>query len=68
MLKHDIIEESSSNYASPVLLVRKKGGSFRCCIDYRALNKNTLPMIYPLPRLEDAIDNISAQGGTIYSC
>jgi hypothetical protein len=41
LLKHDLIEPSSSPYGAPVLFVAKKDGSLRMCIDYRALNKIT---------------------------
>lgn len=55
----DIIRESSSDYASPIVLVRKKSGDYRLCIDYRALNKKTIKEHYPLPRIEDQLDSLS---------
>ncbi|GKG52381.1 hypothetical protein Tco_0547256, partial [Tanacetum coccineum] len=48
-----------------VLYVRKKGGSFRMCIDYRELNKLTVKHRYPLPRIDDLVDQL--QGSSVYS-
>lgn len=59
LLKYDIIQESQSPYASPVLLVKKKTGDKRLCVDYRALNKKTIKQHYPLPRIEDQIDRLA---------
>ncbi|KAK3090574.1 hypothetical protein FSP39_012793 [Pinctada imbricata] len=55
-LHKGIIRESSSPYASPVVLVRKKNGKLRLCVDYRALNAKTVKDAYPLPRIEEALD------------
>jgi hypothetical protein len=56
MLQHSIIRPSSSPWASPVLLVRKKNGKFRLCIDYRKLNAQTRKDSYPLPRISDMLE------------
>lgn len=56
LLKAGIIKESRSPYASPIVVARKKNGSVRMCIDYRTLNRRTVPDQYTTPRIEDALD------------
>ena len=58
MLDWDVIEPSASEYSSPPVLVRKKDGRIRFCVDYRKLNQLTLKDNYPLPRIDDALDSI----------
>lgn len=58
LLENNIIQESKSPYASPALLVSKKNGEKRLCIDYRALNKVTVKEKYPMPRIEDLVDRL----------
>lgn len=53
-----IIRDSESEYASPVLLVKKKNGSDRMCVDFRALNKITVKDRFPLPLIDDHIDRL----------
>ncbi|GKD37674.1 hypothetical protein Tco_1257881 [Tanacetum coccineum] len=52
------IRPSSSPWGSPVLFVKKKDGSFRMCIDYRELKKLTVKNRYPLPRIDDLVDQL----------
>lgn len=59
MLDADIVCESSSSYASPILLVKKKTGEQRLCVDYRALNRKTKREHYPLPLIDDQLDMLS---------
>lgn len=65
LMKAGICQPSSSNWSSPLHMVRKSDGSWRPCGDYRALNARTLPDRYPLPYLTDFTSNLS--GMTIFS-
>lgn len=56
MLEQGVIEPSKSPFASNVVLVKKKDGSLRCCIDYRQLNGITKKDAYPLPRTDVCLD------------
>ncbi len=57
MEAHKIIRESTSPYAAPVVMVKKKDGEeMRFCVDYRKLNQATVKDRYPLPRIDDTID------------
>ncbi|CAK1599244.1 unnamed protein product [Parnassius mnemosyne] len=58
LLDKGIIRESDSEYASPILLVKKKDGSDRMVVDYRALNRITVKTRYPLPLINDYIDRL----------
>ena len=58
LLEHDIVEPSTSAWASPCILVEKPDGSFRMCTDYRKLNLITKSDSYPLPRIDDILDNV----------
>ncbi|KAL5509240.1 hypothetical protein EMCRGX_G004577 [Ephydatia muelleri] len=59
MLKKDVIQPSSSPWASPVVIVQKKDGSYRFCVDYRKINTITRKDAYPLPRIDDTIEALS---------
>ena len=58
MLADGIIELSSSVWNSPVVLVSKKNNTFKFAVDYHKLNKITLTISHPLPRLECVFDTI----------
>jgi hypothetical protein len=58
LLSNGIIRESTSPYASPILLVRKKQGSYRMCVDFRELNAHTVKDKFPLPRIDDQLDRL----------
>lgn len=60
MLENGIAEASSSSWASPCLLVEKADKSPRFCTDFRKVNAVTKPDAYPLPRIEDCIDQVGA--------
>lgn len=59
MLQDGVIEESDSPWCSPVVLARKKDGSFRFCVDLRAVNAVTRPFAHPLPRVDTALDSLA---------
>ena len=56
LLDKGLIQPSVSPWGAPVLVVRKKDGSLRFCIDYRELNRVTVKNKYPLPRIDDLFD------------
>jgi transposase InsO family protein len=59
LLKQGIIEESASPWSSPIVLVRKKDGSVRFCVDFRKLNNVTTKDAFPIPRIDDIFDHLS---------
>jgi len=59
MKQQGVIEESYSLWISPVVLVRKKDGTIRFCVDFRKLNAVTEKDSYPLPRIDDLLDRLS---------
>ena len=58
LLQKHFIEKSTSQYASPVIIVPKKDGKIRLCIDYRKLNAKTVKEIYPMPRIDSTLDRL----------
>uniref|UniRef100_A0A9J7ZJ87 Gypsy retrotransposon integrase-like protein 1 n=1 Tax=Cyprinus carpio carpio TaxID=630221 RepID=A0A9J7ZJ87_CYPCA len=65
MLDSGVVRESSSPWAAPVVLVKKKDGSWRFCVDYRKLNAVTHKDAYPLPRIEESLTGL--KGAQWYS-
>ena len=65
MLEIGAIRRSMSPWASPVVLVRKKDGGLKFCIDLRKLNNRTIKDAQSLPRIEDSLDSLD--GATIFT-
>ena len=65
MHEQGIIQKSCSPWASPLVLVLKKNGKVRPCVDYRRLNAVTIKDAFPLPRIQDCLDTVS--GATLFS-
>lgn len=59
LLKKGVVQESSSAYAPPIVLVRKTDGSLRLCVDYRKLHSKTRWDAFPLPRINESFDALT---------
>jgi Reverse transcriptase (RNA-dependent DNA polymerase) len=69
MLKAQVIEPATSEWASPIVLVAKPDGSTRFYVDYRKLNAITVRDSYPLPRMDECIDSLGgAKSFTTLDC
>ena len=60
MLEMGIIQPSTSQWASPIVLVEKKDGDMRFCVDYCKLNEVSKFDAYPMPRVEEVLESVSA--------
>ena len=58
LLELGLIRPSSNPYASSVVMVKKKDGTLRMCIDFRALNKKTMKNRFPIPRIDELTDEL----------
>ena len=65
MLADNVVQESASPWASPIVLAKKKDGSLRFCVDYRRLNAVTTKDVFPLPRIDDLLDKM--RGKSVFS-
>ena len=65
LMQKQFIRPSASPWGAPVLLVKKKDGKLRLCVDYRELNKLTVKNKYPLPRIDDLLDQLG--GAKVFS-
>lgn len=65
LLDEGVIVPSASEYASPIVPVRRKDGSLRLCVDYRRINRKTIKDRFPLPVIEDQLDKL--RDATIFS-
>ena len=63
MQQDQVIQPSNSLWSSPVVMVQKRDGSHHFCVDYRALNSVTKADTFPLPRIDDLLDQL---GGARY--
>lgn len=65
MLKDHVIEPSCSSWASPVVLNPRKVGKPRFSVDFRKMNENTVIDTYPIPTIQEILDNLS--GAAVFS-
>ena len=66
LIKDNRVVPCKSNYASPIICVKKKDGSLRLCVDYRSLNNITTKDLFTLPNISDIIQDL--RGSLVFSC
>lgn len=65
LLDSEVIQNSQSSFAAPIVLVKKKDGQWRMCMDYRRLNEATIKDKFPIPLIEELLDELG--GASFFS-